>query len=102
MAFQYSGYMSVYTSCMNDLRKINNDKFQEIRAELNEGSNVDIVSKHEFWNQYEGTIASVADKVNDTYLKVNSQPAGVASYSMVTGLVLGYYEPFDESKAIEN
>lgn len=89
--FQYSGAMSAYYYCMTELRKYDTAKFAEIRQQLCETANRDIKLKNEFWSKYDGVIATVSNKVNDVYLKTNSQGKGVNSYNEVTGLILGLY-----------
>lgn len=89
--FKYSGLMHAYTKCMSELRNYDAEEYKAIRSQLNEGSNADIVSKYEFWDRYEGKIATLSDKMNDAYLKANSQTAGVDSYNEVTGLIVTYF-----------
>ena len=42
---------------------------------------------------FEGTIAEVSTKVNDTYLKAHSQTDGVKSYGRMVDLMLADYYP---------
>ena len=44
-----------------------------------------------FWQQYEGKISEASSRVNDTYLKANSQTDGIQSYGRMVDLLLGYY-----------
>lgn len=89
--FKYSGLMHAYTKCMSELSNYDAEEYKTIRSQLNEGSNADIVSKYEFWERYEGKIATLSNKMNDAYLKANSQTAGVDSYNQVTGLIVTYF-----------
>ena len=89
--FQYSGAMNAYYYCMLELRNYDAEAFVEIRKDLCETANTDILLKHEFWSKYKGIISEVSGKVNDAYLKANSQAAGTDSYNEVVGLILALY-----------
>lgn len=89
--FQYSGAMMAYYYCMSELRNYDAEAFVTIRADLCETANTDILLKHAFWAKYEGVISTLSTKVNDAYLKANSQAAGVDSYNEVVGLILALY-----------
>ena len=90
-AFRYSGAMSAYSYCMNELYTFDKEAYEEIRGKLCERANQDIAAKHAFWQQYEGTISNLQTKVNDAYLKANSQPSGVSSYNEVVALIINDY-----------
>jgi hypothetical protein len=44
-----------------------------------------------FWKQFDGKVAEVSNKVNDTYLKVNKQEDGVKSYGRMVDLLLAQH-----------
>ena len=54
----------------------------------------DLGENNRFWDQFEGTVAEVSTKVNDTYLKAHSQTDGVKSYGRMVDLMLVYYRSF--------
>ena len=41
--------------------------------------------------KYDGAVAEVSNKVNDTYLKANGQEDGVESYDRMVDLIVGYW-----------
>ncbi|MDO5520429.1 MAG: DUF3810 domain-containing protein [bacterium] len=88
---KYSGLMHAYTFCMNELINYDPEGFSELRKQLCKQADHDISTKREFWDKYETKIATVSNKVNDVYLKVNAQEEGTNSYNQVTGLILSYY-----------
>lgn len=90
-AFQYSGYLSGWLYCMNTLYEVSPQKWQEVRVELAEAAEEDLAANDTFWNTYDGTVAEVADKINDTYLKVNGQAEGVYSYDRMVDLIVAYF-----------
>ena len=52
----------------------------------------DLRLNREFWARYDGKIAEVSNKVNDTYLKANGQKEGVKSYNRMVDLIVAYYK----------
>lgn len=89
--FQYSGYLLGWIYSMNALRRVDEAAWQEVRMELKESVEADLKANSQFWNSYDGTVAKVSDKVNDTYLKVNGQSDGVESYDRMVDLLAAYY-----------
>ncbi len=90
-SFVYSGYLAGWVQCMNVLYRTDYDMWEEIRGELPEEAETDIRLSREFWARYDGRIAEVSNKVNDTYLKANGQKDGVKSYNRMVDLIVGYY-----------
>ncbi|BBF43383.1 hypothetical protein lbkm_2071 [Lachnospiraceae bacterium KM106-2] len=86
--FQYSGYLVAYSYCMSELRGYDLESYGKIRNQLCKTANLEIEKRNAFWGKYEGKIAEVSDKVNDTYLKANAQVKGVQSYNEVVGLIV--------------
>lgn len=90
--FQYSGYLLGWIHCMNLLYRIDYEAWEEIRLTLSEDVEADLKANSEFWDKYDGTVAEVSDKINDTYLKANGQSDGVESYGRMADLVVIYYK----------
>ena len=88
--FQYSGYLSGWVYCMNALYRADHESWQEVRPLLAEEAGPDLEANSAFWDEYEGRISETADKINDTYLKVNGQADGVRSYSRMVDLIVAY------------
>ncbi|MCI6535777.1 MAG: DUF3810 domain-containing protein, partial [Lachnospiraceae bacterium] len=88
--FQYSGNMLGWIHCMNVLYKGDYDAWEEVRGELSAKAETDLQANHEFWARYDGTVAEVSNKVNDTYLKANGQKDGVKSYNRMVDLIVAY------------
>lgn len=88
---RYSGNLLGWVYCMNVLYKVDYEAWEEIREELSAAVEPDLRENREFWGKYDGTVAEVANKVNDTYLKANGQDDGVKSYDRMVDLVVAYY-----------
>ena len=90
MDFQYSGYLLAWSYSMSALRRTAAEDWQEVREELNEIAETDLRENARFWDSYDGKVAEVSDKVNDTYLKANGQNDGVHSYGKMVDLLIAY------------
>ena len=62
-----------------------------MRGLLDERAETDVAANSEFWSSYEGVISETADRVNDTYLRVNGQAEGVKSYDRMVDLIVAYF-----------
>ena len=75
---RYSGLMLAYTHSINALYGADYDSFVKVRVQLCEQAELDYAYHRYYWDQFEGPVSEVADKVNDAYLKANAQKeAGV-------------------------
>lgn len=90
--FQYSGYLVGWVYCMNVLHQVDYDAWEEVRAGLAPSADADLKANSEFWAAYDGKVAEVSNKVNDTYLKANGQKDGVESYDRMVDLIVAIYQ----------
>ena len=95
--FQYSGYLSGWTYCMNALYRADPEGWKETRSLLDKKAEADVWANSQFWNSYEGVISETADRINDTYLRANGQADGVRSYDRMVDLIMAYFTDFIES-----
>ena len=77
---------------MNALYRADHESWREVKPLLTEEAGPDLEADSTFWDEYEGRISETADKINDTYLKVNGQADGVRSYSRMVDLIVAYFE----------
>lgn len=89
--FQYSGYLMGWIYSMNALHRADAEAWQEVRLALDESVDADLEANSQFWAKYDGAVAEVSNKVNDTYLKANGQTDGVESYDRMVDLIVGYW-----------
>lgn len=88
--FQYSGTLSAWEYAMNALYRADPKVWQEVREGLSKAAEPDLRADDQFWSEYDGSVAEVANMVNDTYLKANGQKQGVKSYGKMTDLLVAY------------
>ena len=76
---------------MNVLYEADYDTWEEIHSQILPQVKADLQANNEFWDQYDGRVAEVADQVNDNYLKANGQEEGVQSYDRMADLIVAWY-----------
>lgn len=89
--FRYSGNLTGWVYCMNVLRRTDYEAWEEVRPLLAPEAEADLAANREFWEKYDGAVAEVSNRVNDTYLKANGQADGVKSYNRMVDLIVAYY-----------
>ncbi len=90
--FVYSGAILAFVHSANALyRDGATEDYSRIYYMLCETAQRDLAADRAFWKQFDGKIAEVSNKVNDTYLKVNKQEDGVKSYGRMVDLLLAQY-----------
>lgn len=89
--FNYSGTMLALVHSMNRLATADYESFVSISQQYSDEILLDLNANSEYWKQYEGVVAEVSSKVNDTYLKANSQTDGVQGYGRMVDLLLADY-----------
>ena len=75
---------------MNVLRRVDYDAWEAIRVQLSQEAESDLQANREYWSKYDGAIAEVSNKINDTYLKANGQADGVKSYNRMVDLIVNW------------
>jgi len=97
--FRYSAVYVALSYVLNALRgNINAERYSELISLLPDQLLRDFAFARAYWHQFEGPVADMATRANDTYLRLNRQEDGVQSYGRMVDLLLAYYR----SKAREN
>lgn len=90
---QYSGTMLALIHTGNALYRKDANRYAEVYLNYYSEAVVrDLVANNKYWDKFEETkVAETAEKVNDTYLKVNNQTDGTQSYGRMVDLLLAEY-----------
>ncbi|MBQ3061185.1 MAG: DUF3810 domain-containing protein [Lachnospiraceae bacterium] len=89
---KYSGLSLAFTHSMNRLYEEDADCYYDVWNMLSEEILMDRQMSYEYWKNFEDTeLSEMGDRINDTYLKVNSQEDGVKSYGRMVDLLLSTY-----------
>ena len=87
---RYSGLLSGWIYCGNELYKRDRDRWAEIYGTLDERCIMDLNANNAFWAGFKGEIAEAAESFNDAYLKGRGQENGTESYDRVVDLIVSY------------
>lgn len=90
--YQYSGLLTAYSYCMNDLYDFNLDAFKKINGELSDDIKVELKNDSLYWNKYRGQISELHNQAYDQLLKASGQENGIKSYNAVVKLLISGYE----------
>lgn len=90
---QYSGAIMALRSSINALARVDLSLAQSKVEMIDSSVRLDMQSIRDFWAQYDGTVGTVSNQINDTYLKGNQQKDGVASYGRMVDLLVRYLHP---------
>ena len=99
--YRYSGYLLGWIYAGNALAKVDYEAYNQLYSLLADPIIADIEENSEFWDQYEGEVAEVQERVNDAYLKANGQVHGVLSYGRVVDLMLIDFACHRKTKMVE-
>ncbi|MCL2566138.1 MAG: DUF3810 domain-containing protein [Defluviitaleaceae bacterium] len=90
--FQYSAVYIALNYTLNALRRaLSTETYRELFAILPEQIHRDFAADRAYWQAFQGPVADMAVRVNDTYLRLNQQEDGVRSYGRMVDLLLAYY-----------
>lgn len=89
--WEYSGYLTGWVYAGNALYESDPSLYWELYNRLTPSAQQDLADNNVFWDRFDTKVAEAAAKVNDSYLKANSQTDGVKSYGRMVDLMLAYY-----------
>lgn len=93
-AYQYSGYLLAFINIRNALARTDREKAAVITAGLDKKVTGHIDEITRFNLKYKGVLDELSGKINDLFLKSNSQTDGVLSYGRMVDLIAAYrYSP---------
>ena len=94
--FAYSGYFMAYRYCINAMKSVGSAEASAAAVRISTGVNeylkADLADYNAFFVQHQKPAAStVANTVNDTFIKVSGDDAGVRSYGEVCDLLVSWH-----------
>ena len=92
--FQYSATAYGLSYCLSALRRTDEQKFEELYAQINFGVLENYRELREFNQRYANPFEPVFKSIFSTFLKANQQRDGVKSYGRIVELMVGYHEKF--------
>lgn len=94
---KYSSDLLLISYMLNEVYRVDGDKYKEIQNELSLGVKFDLENNRNYWKQFEGKIMEYGEKVNDNYLKFNGT-SGTITYSKVVSLFIDYEKHYNTIK----
>jgi hypothetical protein len=93
---EFCGLSYALRLCLNEISKIDKEKYQNLVKKINKGIIRDYVKINKFWKKYDGSIEKVSKKTYDMYLKQNNIETGIENYNESISLILNYNNKLDE------
>ena len=91
LIFQYSAYYCASIYVYNALYSADSGAARALWTPEREQLRLDYDAAGNHYEQYEGKVKEVSDKINDTYLKTYSEPKGVQSYGAAADYLIAWY-----------
>jgi len=85
---KYSGTMLALIHTLNALARTDADAWRQVRTNLSPGVQADLALNSAYWKKFDTNVGKVAEKANDTHLKINDQKDGIQSYGRMVDLLL--------------
>lgn len=95
--FKYSGSIFALRYCLNDLYKRDQEKAEELKAQMRVGILKNYAQSHAFWDSMENPLEPLFKYFYTGYLKANNQPEGMKTYSYMVALLVNYNKEFPEA-----
>lgn len=86
----YSGAVSGWIYCGNELYKRDKELWSEIHESLDPSVRTDLKYNTAFWDHFKGKASEAAESFNDSYLKSAGQADGTESYNKVVDLIVSF------------
>ncbi len=96
--FKYSANIFALKHCLFEIARREEALFDKKLALLNEGILKNYEEERLFWMSYQNPLEPVFKETFNTFLKANSQPDGIKSYSYVVALLVNYFKSQKASK----
>ena len=96
LEFRYSGYFMAYRYCYSALASVGTQSAAAAAARVKDGVSEALQHDMDAYSRFfaakkDKAATAIADTVNDTYLKVNGDESGVASYGQVCDLLVNWH-----------
>ena len=93
---RYSGYLNMFEYMLNPMYKAlkeenRTSRYYQVLRKLDDRARRDIGVSQEKTTQNEGVISRFSNKVNNTFIQVQGDERGTASYGLVVELAAAYY-----------
>lgn len=88
--FVYASRAHALAYTLSDLKRLDEEKFNEVWKTVNTGVKKNYEEINAFWEKYENPTEPIFKWVFNAFLKANNQEEGINSYNAVVGLLINY------------
>lgn len=92
--FRYSAYWDVYTYAMRELRRYDTATFKQLRQTVHPQFKKDYRAYLEYIYKSRNIVEPLMSDFYDSYLKLNNQPKGKATYNEVVAWLIAYMKRY--------
>lgn len=90
LEFIYTSYSHALAYALSDLRRLDEERFNQALRSINPGVKKNYEEINKFWKSYENPTEPIFKWAFSTFLKANNQEEGIQSYNSVVGLLINY------------
>ena len=92
--FRYSAYWDVYTYAIRELRRYDTTGFKELRKTVHPQFKKDYQAYLDYLYENRNIVEPLMSEFYDSYLKMNNQPKGKATYNEVVAWLIAYMKKY--------
>jgi hypothetical protein len=90
--FKYSGYTFGLKHCINEIGRRSPEQGEALLKKINPGVLKNYEEARQFWEDHQNIFEPIFKGTFNSFLKANSQQAGIQSYNYVVALLVNYYK----------
>jgi hypothetical protein len=95
--FRYSAYWDAYTYAVRELRRYDTTAFKELRKTVHPQFRKDYKTYLEYLYKSRNVVEPLMSEFYDSYLKMNNQPKGRATYNEVVAWLVAYMKKYGKA-----
>jgi hypothetical protein len=95
--FRYSAYWDAYTYALRELRRYDTTAFKELRKTVHPQFKKDYQTYLEYLYKSRNVVEPFMSEFYDSYLKLNNQPKGKATYNEVVAWLVAYMKKYGKA-----
>jgi hypothetical protein len=92
--FRYSAYYDVFAYTIRELAKLDRERFISLRENMHERFKIDYRAYLQYLYNNRNMVEPFVSDFYDSYLRLNNQPKGVATYNEVVGWLIAYMKKY--------
>jgi hypothetical protein len=92
--FRYSAYYDVFAYTIRELAKLDREKFMTLKEGMQERFRIDYRNYVQYLYNNRNMVEPFVSDFYDSYLRLNNQPKGTATYNEVVGWLIAYMKKY--------